>query len=175
MSEIGLGGISPALKMYIANRPVGARYTALAAYEPLLPDELHTIVANNSNHWRKAFNVFAKVLWQLNWCTSHQCTAKTWQNYRDSYLLQAHSREAMLFTPPVFSKAAETCSEENVVHWVVGKTYASTLMLPPLTWVDTQFAINESHRVIVSPYVDYRQLTNARIEQFDMLYRGLTC
>lgn len=186
---IGLGGASPSLLMYIANRPVGARYESLETYEPILAGELQSIVANNSNHWRKAFNVYAKVLWQLDWSRKSglgdessmpgAASVNSWQEYRDSHLLQAHSREAMLFSAPDFSKT-QTSKPRNsqslnsaTVHWVVGKTYAAALALPALTWLDAHFAINREHRLIVSPYVDYRQLTNERIAQFADIYAQL--
>lgn len=169
--------------MYIANRPLGARYQSLKTYEPLLAGELPAIVTNNTNHWRKAFNVYAKVLWQLQWAASSHCAAGSWQVYRDAHLLQAHSREALLFSPPDFSAGNASDSHNPqisansslpVVHWVVGKTYAAELALPPLVWLDAHFAVNREHRVIVSPYVDYRQLTNERIEQFAGIYHQLT-
>lgn len=190
---IGLGGASPSLLMYIANRPVGARYESLKTYEPLLAGELQSIVANNSNHWRKAFNVYAKVLWQLDWLRKSgsgdkssmpsATSVNSWQEYRDSHLLQAHSREAMLFSSPDFSKT-QTSNPRNsqslnstlngvTIHWVVGKTYAAALALPALTWLDAHFAINREYRLIVSPYVDYRQLTNERIAQFADIYSQL--
>ena len=103
---IGLGGNTPTLFMYIANRPAGARYQSLNSYEPLLAGELSAIVANNTNHWRKAFNVYAKVLWQLNWPTVQQLPASSWQHYRDTINL-AHCRLkrprliTMILTPTV--------------------------------------------------------------------------
>lgn len=179
--------------MYIANRPAGARYQSLETYEPLLAGELQSIVANNTNHWRKALNVYAKVLWQLDWLRKNRlgdraslasvASVNSWQEYRDAYLLQAHSQEAMLFSAPDFSKT-KTSNPRNsqslnntlnsaAVHWVVGKTYAAALDLPALTWLDAHFAVNREHRLIVSPYVDYRQLTNECIVQFADIYEQL--
>lgn len=188
---IGLGGASPSLLMYIANRPVGDRYESLETYEPILAGELQSIVAHNSNHWRKAFNVYAKVLWQLDWprkgglgdkpSMQNAASVNSWQEYRDLHLLQAHSREAMLFSSPDFSNTATSHNSQSLnstlnsasVHWVVGKTYAAALALPALTWLDAHFAINREYRLIVSPYVDYRQLTNERIAQFADIYAQL--
>lgn len=172
--------------MYIANRPAGARYQSLETYEPLLAGELQSIVANNTNHWRKALNVYAKVLWQLDWMRLNDeqsvanMSANSWQEYRDLHLLQSHSHEAMLFSPPDFTdaKAPNLKSAHGIarpiVHWVVGKTYAAALPLPALTWIDANFAINLKYHLIVSPYVDYRQLTNERIEQFADIYQQVT-
>lgn len=173
MNTVGFGVGRPKLAVYIANRPVNDHYPRLNVLQPLAPGELQSIVANNSNHWRKAFNVLAKVLWQLNWPEVTGNAASTWQDYRDQHLLQAHSEEALLFSPPVFScraclsvpgNSAKPSLDQNRWHVVAGKTYAAALDLPPLTWLDAYFAINKECQLIVSPYLDYRQLSNERIK-----------
>ena len=71
-----------------------------------------------------------------------------------------------MFTPPTFS-------DPKIVRIVAGKTYAAELELPSLTWLDNYFAINHEHRVIVSPYFDYRQLSNMKITQLAGLINNL--
>lgn len=156
---VGIGGAAYRLAIYIANRPANDDYSSLNCLQALAPNELAHIVANNTNHWRKAFNVFAKVLWQLDWPDKTNNTSNSWQQYRESHLLQAHSLEALLFSPPDFQR------QGVVAHIVAGKTYAQSLALPPLTWRDNYFAMNKDYRLIVCPYLDYRQLSNARIGQ----------
>ena len=160
-SLIGLGAENMRLAIYIANRPLNAQYPSLITLQPLVAGELQNIVANNSNHWRKVFNVFAKILWQIQWPQSTNNTASRWQDYRDQHLLQAHSYEALLFSPPDL--------EAPHIKIVAGKTYAAALSLPPLKWLDAHFAVNKAHQLIVCPYLDYRQLSNERIAKLGVL------
>lgn len=82
--------------------------------------------------------------------------AQSWQAYRDTQLLQAGCNEALLFSPPSFV-------HRDRIHIIAGKTYAGELGIESLEWLDTRFAVSESQRLIVSPYLDYRQLSNERI------------
>lgn len=163
--EVGFGVPEANVAIYLANRPPLDDYPLLTHLKPLLPDELAHIVANTSNHWRKVFNVYAKFLEALGW--KEVLKAGSWQNYRDKTLLQASCREALLFSPPDLE------SKKEIVHIVAGKTYAGELSLPPLTWLDAHFAINQEHNLIVCPYLDYRQLSNERIERLAEFVRSL--
>lgn len=162
---IGLGCVSYRVAIYIANRPSIDHYPQLATLQALAPGELAHIVAHTSNHWRKAFNVYAKILCDLHWYD--EALYASWQDYRDQQLLQHASRVALLFSPP-------DLSHSHCVHIIAGKTYAQALALPiPFDWLNRDFAINREHRVIVSPYLDYRQLSNARIEYLVSLVNTL--
>lgn len=198
---IGLGSSSFRLAIYIANRPCNDHYPSLNLLQPLGSGELQHIVANNTNHWRKAFNVYAKLLFELEWpafskkiwgdigSVKEECSGdcameygaiennsidesaieekcQTWQQYRDNHFLQQHSAEALLFSAPDLSLP-------NVIHVVAGKTYASELDLPPLHWLDNHFAVNQASRLIVCPYLDYRQLSNERIERLAEMIHSL--
>ena len=125
----------------------------------LAPGELTHIVKHTSNHWRKAFNVYAKLLFDWYQLQQRNNLPHTWQEYCETELFQAHASEALLFSPPIFTSNSPT------IHVIAGKTYASQLTLPPLVWIDNYFAINQEHRLIVAPYPDYRQLSNLRIAQ----------
>ena len=157
--QIGLGAAASRLRFYIANRPGFADYPRLEQLRPLLPGEVQQIVANTSNHWRKLFNVYAKLLFDWYQQTDKRFNSSRWQAYREQVLFQSHSCEALLFSQPHLE------SGENCLHIIAGKTYAASLDLPPLEWLDNYFAINRQHRLIVAPYPDYRQLSNARIAQ----------
>ncbi len=184
--SVGLGSPSFRLAIYIANRPCNDHYPSLHLLQPLRSGELQHIVANNTNHWRKAFNVYAKLLFELEWpvfskkiwgdigSAKEECSGDcaieekchTWQQYRDNHFLQQHSAEALLFSAPDLSLP-------NVIHVVAGKTYASELDLPPLHWLDNHFAVNQASRLIVCPYLDYRQLSNERIERLAEMIHSL--
>lgn len=165
---IGFGSQESGIKIYIANRPPIDDYPLLNDLRGLAAGELTHIVNNTSNHWRKVFNVYAKFL--FNWYQQQGRTdlPDSWQIYREQTLFQAHSSEALLFSAPQLQAANTT------FHIVAGKTYAATLKLPPLTWLDSHFAINKDFRVIVSPYPDYRQLSNARIASLIKLMKSVS-
>ncbi len=157
MKPIGLGSKNSRINFYIANRPPIDDYPGLNTLRGLATGELAHIVRHTSNHWRKTFNVYTKLLFDWYRLQGRQDLPDSWQAYRDLELFQPHSQEALLFSVPQLDKSAP------VFHIVAGKTYASHLDLPPLIWLDAHFAINREHRVVVAPYPDYRQLSNERI------------
>jgi hypothetical protein len=128
--------------------------------------ELIHIVKHTSNHWRKVFNVYAKLLFDLHQLQGRKDLPDTWQAYRDLELFQSHSQEALLFSPPQLDQDTST------IHIIAGKTYAAHLHLPPLVWLDSYFAISKEFRLIVAPYPDYRQLSNERIARLIELMRA---
>ncbi|MBB3167620.1 DUF6942 family protein [Simiduia aestuariiviva] len=160
MSSPALGGQAPALCVSIANCPPQTRYRALRERAPLAPGELADIVANSSNHWRKVFNVYAKLVYGLEcrqpgWVVGDY---GRWQAFRDGELLQAHSRQALLLGGAPVALQTPTV--------IAGKTWAQQLgMAGDLQWIDAHFAVYPGRPWVVCPYFDYRQLTNARIEQ----------
>jgi len=104
--------------------------------------------------------------------------APTWQKYRDDFLLQAYSNTSLLFSAPVL-KPIKNNANQNVVHIIMGRTYAKSLLSTgalniDLIWLDNEFAFNRSQRVIVCPYFDYRQLSNVKIEQLAELIKELS-
>lgn len=154
MKHTGFGDERFTLAIYIANRPAVDVYSNLDHLRPLGCGEIQHIVSHTGNHWRKVFNVYAKFICQLK--AARGGSTACWQDYRDCRLLQAGSGEALLFSPPQFERS-------DTLHIVAGKTYAAQLSLPPVEWLDSSFAINRKQRLIVSPYLDYRQLSNERI------------
>lgn len=153
---IGFGSSDSVIKIYIANRPPIDNYPEMDALRGLAMGELSHIVKHTSNHWRKVFNVYAKFL--FDWYSQQERAdlPSSWQEYRDTQLFQSSSQEALLFSAP-------DINDDDSFHIIAGKTYASTLSLSELTWLDAHFAVSKTRRIIVSPYPDYRQLTNERI------------
>lgn len=149
----GVGDANYRLAFCIANRPPLDDFPSRRHIAPLLPGQLQHIVVNTSNHWRKLFNVYAKFLYALG---PEPGWPNRWQMYRDQQLLQSGSGVALLFSPPPV--------ESRALHLVAGKGYARTLNLPGLVWLDACFAVAPEHRIVVTPYLDYRQLSDARIE-----------
>jgi hypothetical protein len=171
------------INFYIANRPPLDNYPALRELRGLASGELAHIVKHTSNHWRKVFNVYAKLLFDWYQLNKRPDLPHSWQVYRDQELFQSHSQEALLFSPPefnlnafttdTFTAADSTADNTSAIHIIAGKTYAARLSLPPLVWLDTHFALNQQYRLIVAPYPDYRQLSNERIAQLIRLMASL--
>lgn len=154
---IGLGSHNSRINFYIANRPPIDDYPTMNNLRGLASGEIAHIVQHTSNHWRKAFNVYAKLLFDWHVLNNKIDLPGSWQEYRELELFQAHSQTALLFSCPNLNDG------ENCIHIVAGKTHATNLHLPPLVWLDSYFAVNRKHRLIVAPYPDYRQLSNERI------------
>ena len=163
---VGFGAKNFNLAIYIANRPPLDDYLNLSTIQALLPEEAHNIGQATSNHWRKIFNVSAKFLFKLYQEEKRFDAKFTWQDYRDTFLFQAESREALLFSPPSFE-------QPDTIHIVAGKTYAKQLKLAHLTWLDEHFAVSTQEPLILCPYLDYRQLSNARITQLVSLVQAI--
>ncbi|MDO8342290.1 MAG: hypothetical protein Q7T48_03750 [Cellvibrio sp.] len=162
----GLGSSNSRVNFYIANRPPIDDYPVMNELRGLAMGELAHIVKHTSNHWRKAFNVYAKLLFDWYQLQGRNDLPDTWQNYRDLELFQSHSKEALLFNAPQFDR------DHTTIHIIAGKTYAAHLDLPALVWLDPYFAINKEFHLIVAPYPDYRQLSNERIERLIELMRA---
>lgn len=162
---IGLGSHNSSINFYIANRPPIDDYPVMNELRSLATGELAHIVKHTSNHWRKAFNVYAKLLFDWYQLQGRKDLPATWQTYRDLELFQSHSKEALLFSAPQFQK------DNPTIHIIAGKTYAAHLNLPPLVWLDAYFAVNKELHLIVAPYPDYRQLSNERIARLIELMR----
>ncbi|WP_415886291.1 DUF6942 family protein [Neptuniibacter sp. QD37_6] len=160
---VGLGAQGFEIAIYIANRPPIEPYPALDHLRPLTSGEIKHIADQTGNHWRKIFNVSAKFLFELQ----NDVEFKTWQALRNQSLYQAESPMALLFSKP-------DLTESNRIHIIAGKTYAQELGLENLLWLDPYFAINKDNKVIVCPYLDYRQLSNARISQLVGLVKNLS-
>jgi len=168
----GFGDCNFNFAVYIANQPNMFEYQNLTSVNPLVTGEINSINQACGNGWRKVFNVYAKLLYALN--SSYYTfskSAQTWQQYRDHYLLQQHSKTALLFSPPELSRS-------DVVHIICGKTYAKQLLASEkiqasLIWLDDEFAIDYANKLIVCPYFDYRQLSNIKIEKLSELLTQL--
>lgn len=167
---IGIGDANALLKVYIANKP---DYTFCGQTEifqhdlpklvPLQHDDIYQCGQTCGNGWRKVFNVYAKLVFahgskKLLWA-EHRHQFTSWQHYRDNLLLQKNSNTSLHFTPPILDLADNT-----KLHLIMGKTYAKSLELSnSLNWLNEDFAVDKTQKIIICPYFDYRQLSNAKI------------
>lgn len=165
-TPIGFGPDTPRIRFYIGNLPHYEGFAIPNPYRPLHQGEIAAIVAHTSNHWRKVFNVYAKLIWQ--WL--HQAPAlqdsllplrqegiTCWQDYRDARLFQANGLEALMFSK------LPSAPQSNSLSVLAGKTYGLQ-QCPNAIALDTHFWIAPDARLVIAPYPDYRQLSNARID-----------
>lgn len=154
----GLGDNNAKLKVYIGNRPPFTLNQATTGVCPLHNGDIYAIGQACGNGWRKVFNLYAKLAYALGRETmGANMPFSCWQALRDDALLQPTSRTALLFQAPDFS-------DTSSLHVVMGKTYANSLDLPAsLAWLTPQFALDAKHNLVVCPYFDYRQLSNAKL------------
>jgi len=156
-TRCGLGDLNARFNVYIANRPPLDEYQYLAGMQPLLEGDIARIAQQTGNHWRKIFNVYAKLVFALK-----TEGFATWQLYRDAFLLRDNSNQALLFSEPNLSQAG--------LHIVMGRTYAKALQLDAkLIAVDADFQIDKNKRLLVVPYFDYRQLSNEKLARLQVL------
>jgi len=176
--DIGFGADDYQVAVYIANRPPIYEYQQLAQLTPLTTGEITYIGQHCGNGWRKVFNVYAKLLYALDKEQfDFSSLRSTWQQYRDDYLLQTCSKTSLLFSAPNLT-LEKNKPNKSIVHIIMGKTHAKSLLSTgaldvEFTWLDNEFAINYSQRIIVCPYFDYRQLSNIKIERLAQLIKGL--
>lgn len=172
---VGLGSSNARLTIYIKNRPPLDEYQNLDSMKFMLSSEILDVGRLTGNHWRKIFNVFAKLMFELN-----ASTYTRWQDLRDQYLLQEGCNEALLFSQPCFL-SKQSLPADNGISIIMGKTYALDILakqakfsLDSLLWLSEDFAISKSHQLIVCPYFDYRQLSNIKITRLVKLINSLS-
>jgi hypothetical protein len=172
MTLKGLGNSSAQLNIYIDNIPPLDEYQTLTTCRPLQQGEIKMIADLTGNHWRKIFNVYAKLVYELT--SPHY---KSWQDFRDKALLQSHSNENLLLTLPaeaVINNIEKTLNKIDHVSIIMGKTYATKLGLTNTChWLSTDFAINTNKKLVICPYFDYRQLSNIKITKLCQLITSL--
>ena len=119
---------------------------------------IEDIVELNGNHWRKIFVIIAKLC----------CRQKQWQKYRSENLLNEVYLNFSL--KPNFNKQ---------INIVCGKQHAQSMGIfeESLNWgaIDTLMRIrantkDSAHKIVVTPYLDYRQFPNALIEEVVNFY-----
>ncbi len=147
---IGFGENEAVIAVFIGNRPPLFEYQHLQSLRPLRAGELAHLVECGGNHWRKILNCYAKLGFSLD-REGFEC----WQDYRDMQLLQVGSRLQLRFDRDLNTTG---------INIICGRSHAESFDLPQdLCWSDAGFASDEQSRLIVSPYFDYRQLSNLKL------------
>lgn len=184
MNDVGLGQVvlNGGIRVFIANRPPLDIYQKMDDCLPMVSGEIAEIAQLTGNHWRKIFNVYAKVMFALlGPCNQLPSDIDTWQGYRDKILLRDSSQTALLFSKPNLSalNLDQTQSiKPKTINLLMGKQYAASLGFDrdqntELQIIDGDFAVVESKNLIICPYFDYRQLSNIKIERLIKLIHKL--
>ncbi|WP_196139024.1 hypothetical protein [Aliikangiella sp. G2MR2-5] len=160
---IGLGNSHANIVVCIGNRPPLDEYQQLDSLRPMRNGEIKSIADRTGNHWRKIFNCFAKFAFDLE-PENFAC----WQDLRDESLLQKDSNYALLFSQPDWNT-------DSQIRVICGKQYFFDSIGGNIEWVDEFFAVDKKRKLIVSPYFDYRQLSNVKIEALKRLITGVNC
>lgn len=137
-----LGSARPRLILYLPHRPNELEQLIIAP-------NTQALIEANSNHWRKIVNLLAKIACPV---------ADDWRKFRDETLFQ---HIALCFTPR--QVAADSW------HWVGGKDNLerfTDLNHGARTLADCDdVAIDPEKRLLLTPYPDYRQLSNVLVSK----------
>ena len=136
-----LGPPQPALILYLPHRP------EILDQLVKTPDA-GLLMKNNSNHWRKIVTLLAKV-------ASPQLE---WRSFRDNALFE---HTAMCFSARL--------REIPAWHWIGGKDNLQRFTIEglnakPLTNAP-EIALDAEKKILLTPYPDYRQLSNATVDE----------
>lgn len=135
-----LGAAHPRMVLYLPHRP--NNLTTLAK-----TPSAQTLISANSNHWRKIVTLLAKVASPV---------AEEWRNFRDETLF---TEVALCFTPQLINT--------TTWHWIGGKDNLQRFedlsrLGQPLAG-EPDILIAPDKRLLLTPYPDYRQLSNAKV------------
>ena len=152
----GLGNPKAKFNVFLENSLPLSPYSTASEVIPVSPGELSAIGQQTSNHWRKVFNVYAKLLQAL-----YPEEIIRWQDYRDDTMLGITSNQSLIYSPVNFQSLPQ-----DSINIIMGKTYATKQGIASHCYWDTpDFAVNKSKQIIICPYFDYRQLTNEKIKR----------
>ncbi len=160
LPNIGFGDANAPFRVYLAAPPPMPAYQHLSRITPLQAGDIAQIYRECGNGWRKIFNVYAKLLFALPAVPfAFQGNATSWQQFRDTRLLQAQGQCALCFDAPQLNGGG--------FHLIAGRMLAKQLIAQGLQaqlhWLNTEFAVDPTHRLLVTPFFDYRQLNNEKI------------
>lgn len=159
----GFGHCQPKWVLHIANRPELDEFQH-SNFRTLKTGEAAEVIKQTSNHWRKVFSIMAKISFAL---FNTEC--ETWQEYRDTKLLTSEGFEALNYQP------YSNNTKHDYFSIVAGFTYAETqLNLDNFYPVDGDIKIlfKPDETVAVTPYFDWRQLTNEKLDKLITLMKN---
>ncbi|PKF50802.1 DUF6942 family protein [Enterovibrio nigricans] len=177
MKTFSIGSPTATFNVYVEK---AAPLTDLQGYEPefgsttsLRNGDIKSLGDLGGNGWRKVFNVYAKLLFDLpdssQW---YPRNSPSWQHYRDETLLQSHSTTALHFG----HVSEHLLDNRHAIHIIAGRTHATKLgIAEQFLWLDSEFAKHPDKPIVICPYFDYRQLSNVKIRYLTTLITALEC
>ncbi len=132
-SATGLGDASPLLVVCAPHRPPTLEPSQRKQLSPLSGDDLNQLVLAGGNHWRKIFNLYAKLLHGLT------PLAPDWQSCRDWRLLRSGSACALVFEQGWRPEPGQLCL-------VMGQTYGRSL-----GWLTSDQVLPAEHPFVQHP------------------------
>ena len=152
----GFGSPQANLIIYCNNTPT----TSLLINNQIIPicyPDIEKINTDNGNGWRKIFNVYAKLLFEIN-----PLKFKSWQDLRNDFLLQSHCNHQLVLNPDSIPSL-----NNNTLQILMGKTFALThYNETQIDWIEPHIAKVKDENVFITPYFDYRQFNNEKIKNF---------
>lgn len=143
-----IGGINPAIVMYLPNPP--------QCCQPFAPQKPNVsgLIAENGNHWRKILTIFAKLV----------CVDNDWKKYRDEQLLQG--KEQLCFNYLL----------QSGVDWhlIAGKATWQQMGYDceQFRALDDKQTAFVKDNILLLPYPDYRQFPNKLIDVVKSVMQG---
>lgn len=174
LHRIGLGPEQFNVAIYLPHTPPSHFTQSLMTLRPLAEGELTTLITDGGNHWRKIINLAAKLgaALQPEW-------SLPWQDYRDQQLCRSTSDIALLFSAPPRialdqaprSSAPYGTRAVSIVcgHGYCGRCYDGV----EFQAINEDFSVNRAYKLIDSPYFDYRQLSNVKLDCLAALTQSL--
>ena len=143
------------LIIYLPNCPPCDPYQNVSRIAELPAGEWSRIVEETGNHWRKIFNLSAKLGFGLE-----PMGYDSWQQWRDHRLFVSGCPVVLDFEMPAFD-------DSHTSHYISGFGHAEALGYGGVgEWSRCgTFRVDHARRLIIGPYLDYRQLSNAKLEQ----------
>ena len=126
------------------------------------------IIQVGGNNWRKIFNIYSKLCFNLLSMNDHNLSRDTasWQEYRDKCLL----RESSIFSLQYLYESLLSPVDNDSLYILTGKKCVQEYNLTDkLVWINKDFAQVEGMNIVVCPYFDYRQLSNEKLETLTQL------
>lgn len=161
--QAGIGKVSTKedkylLQLYIPHRPTMAEYENLQDIQPINNGDIDKIIIACGNHWRKIFVIFAKI------ASAIDDRELSWKTYLAEHLLQDSGSERLVFCEDLQFLDKEPAS---VIHIFSGKYCGDTAgHIQQCSEIAPGFFQNEKGQIFITPYFDYRQFSNAKIDFF---------
>jgi hypothetical protein len=167
-----IGSNNASLTVFLNHEPPETTYSACHHVQPLTQEWMMQIIDAGGNNWRKVFNLYSKLCFQL----TPDSTLASWQDYRDQRLLHESEPYQLICYSGALSSVSECHTQilnnDCILSLVTGKKCAASLgLLDDLHWLDQDFAQVIGKNILVTPYFDYRQLSNAKMDTLVSLVR----